>query len=99
MRLSVARTFEEGRVERQIAIPGEEAWCMESFEHCIGGGRWSYTLWSGDSKPGTGGDRIIGAIQEELHLTDDNVAPARDIPVRHGKMSSSTPLIFHLSIL
>jgi predicted naringenin-chalcone synthase len=39
-----------------------------------------------------GGDRIIGAIQEELNLTEDDLTHTRDILSRYGNMSSPTVL-------
>ena len=39
-----------------------------------------------------GGDRIIGAIQEELKLTEEDLTHTRDILARYGNMSSPTVL-------
>ncbi len=39
-----------------------------------------------------GGDRIIGAIQEELNLTEEDLTHTRDILSRYGNMSSPTVL-------
>jgi alkylresorcinol/alkylpyrone synthase len=46
-----------------------------------------------------GGDRIIGAIQEELHLTEEDLVHTRDILARYGNMSSPTVLFVLESLM